>query len=75
MKNSKLKNAFEVAKLDSLKKGEIISVNEQMVIRGGQAALAWQPLCIVNGGCTINNSCGPTQPTQPTEPTRPTTSL
>lgn len=67
MKNSKLKNVYAVTRLDSLRKGEIISVNEQLVIRGGQAAIGgWQPLCTVNGGCTINNSCGPQQPTQPT---------
>lgn len=76
MKNSKLKNAFEVAKLDSLKKGEIINVNEQMAIRGGQAALAWQPLCTINGACptTNNTSCTPTT-TTPTQPSQPTTTV
>lgn len=59
MKNSKLKNIYEVTKLDSLKQGEVISVNELLAIRGGQADGAWQPLCTVNGGCTTNNSCGP----------------
>lgn len=66
MKNSKLKNVYAVTKLDTLKKGEIISINEQLIIRGGQSAIVggWQPLCVVNGVC--NSGCGPSVPTTTT---------
>lgn len=67
MKNSKLKSVYGVVKLDSVNKGEIISVNEQLAIRGGQSATAgWQPLCTVNVNSGCNIGCTPTKPTTTT---------
>ncbi|CAH0293239.1 hypothetical protein MP478_12725 [Chryseobacterium sp. WG14] len=66
MKNSKLKNIYSAVQLDAVNRGEIISVNEQLAIRGGQAA-GWQPLCTVNVNSGCNIGCTPTTPTTPTK--------